>query len=939
MVVCAPTGSGKTLIGEYAIYRALHQKKRVLYTTPLKALSNQKLRDFQEKFGSPKLVGLITGDEVKNPEAPIVVMTTEVFRNMLYETPIGQVGTSLENVAVVVLDECHYISESSRGTVWEESIIYCPPTIQMVALSATIGNPEQLTDWINQVRQAAQQKKRPELESGVRKQGSIKHCELINSDFRPVPLQFHFSNTHGLFPLLDKSQKLNRQLKSKRKGVDKYRRTKREDGPTTVQILKQLTEQEMLPAIYLIFSRRGCDQAVEQLDFNLVTSEERERIQVKLLQFFLADNPDLQAKLLTHYQGNRELQGKLGLLAKNPDAMDQLWQYLEENGKYRADLWQFLITHGEGARAGQVEPLIRGIAAHHAGILPAWKKLVEELFEMGLVKVVFATATLAAGINMPARTTVISALSKRTDNGYRILTSSEFLQIAGRAGRRGMDTVGHVVTIQARQPRDVKKDIAEEAARLATAAPEPLKSCFTPSYGMVLNLLHKHTIEETKELLERSFAEYLALQRLAPEQQAIAELTTEITKIDIELAPIEVKHFASYEKLRERLKEEVRVLEILEQQAETARKRQIAPQLTALDSGNIIYLKGKHVRVGSPLAALLFTKVPGSGRAPELVCLGSDNRWYVASNADVVDINPKILPPEEMTQLSVPFADNLRLGKWRKGDSSSGVISKKILEYDTPIEQGPEVANQQQRVDKLQEQLANHPLQQQCSNLGYTMKRHKQRLDLQDKLRRSQIKYKEHQSSKSYYWEEFLNLIEVLRELGALDEFTPTSLGETAAVVRTENELWLALVLMSGELEELEPFHLAAVISAIITETPRRDNWTEYRRSKEVLEVLNRLQKPRKQLLKTQDKCGKVGFPVYMEQDFVGLVETWALGKEFGVEWGELCQNTSLDEGDMVRILRRTVDVLLQIPQIPWISTTLMEKAKEASVNMKRFPV
>lgn len=934
MVVCAPTGSGKTLIGEYAIYRALHQKKRVLYTTPLKALSNQKLRDFQEKFGSPKLVGLITGDEVENPEAPIVVMTTEVFRNMLYETPIGQVGTSLENVVAVVLDECHYISEPSRGTVWEESIIYCPPTIQLVALSATIGNPEQLTDWVNQVREVGQ----------PQKQGSIKHCELINSDFRPVPLQFHFSNTHGLFPLLDKSQKLNRQLKPKRKGGNKYGRTG-EDCPSMVQILNQLTEQEMLPAIYLIFSRRGCDQAVEQLKSNLTTSQEQKRIQVKLLQFFLAENPDLQAILLTHYRGNKELQGKLlGFLANNPGATEQLWQYLEENGKYREDLWQFLITHGEGARAGQIEPLMRGIAAHHAGILPAWKKLVEELFEMGLVKVVFATATLAAGINMPARTTVISALSKRTDDGYRILAPSEFLQIAGRAGRRGMDTVGHVVTIQARQPRDVKKDVAEEAARLATAAPEPLKSCFTPSYGMVLNLLQKHTREEAKDLLERSFAEYLALQRLAPEQQAIAELTTEITKINIELAPIQVKHFDSYEKLRGRLKEEVRVLEILEQQAETARKREIAPQLTALDSGNIIYLKGKHVRVGSPLAALLFTKVPGSGRAPELVCLGSDNRWYVASNADIVNINPKMLPPEEMIQLSVPFADNLRLGKWRKGDSSSGVISRKILDYDIPREQKPQIANQQQRVDQLQEQLANHPLVE--HNVAYAMKRHKQRLDLQDKLRRSQDKYKEYQSSKSYYWEEFLNLIEVLRELGALivtqhhnyEEFTPTSLGETAAVVRTENELWLALVLMSGELEDLEPFHLAAVISAIITETPRRDNWTEYRRSKEVLKVLKRLQKPRQQLLKTQRKH-HVGFPVYMEEDFVGLVETWALGKEFGVEWGELCQNTSLDEGDMVRILRRTVDVLLQIPQIPWISTTLIEKAKEASANMKRFPV
>ena len=196
VVVCAPTGSGKTLIGEYAIYRALERGKRVFYTTPMKALSNQKFRDFQEKFGrtptdgdedSPLLfaeVGLITGDVVINPSALIVVMTTEIFRNMLYQTPIGEVGTSLENVETLVLDECHYISDRGRGTVWEESIIYCPPSIQLVALSATIGNPGELTDWINWVRQQPQPSDNKQTSS----------CELINSDFRPVPLRFYFVN-------------------------------------------------------------------------------------------------------------------------------------------------------------------------------------------------------------------------------------------------------------------------------------------------------------------------------------------------------------------------------------------------------------------------------------------------------------------------------------------------------------------------------------------------------------------------------------------------------------------------------------------------------------------------------------------------------------------------------------------------------------------------
>ena len=206
VVVCAPTGSGKTLVGEYAIHRALSQGKRVFYTTPLKALSNQKYRDFQETFGQ-KQVGLLTGDIIINPGAGVVVMTTEIFRNMLYETPIGQLGTTLENVEAVVLDECHYISDRYRGTVWEESIIYCPPSIQLVALSATIGKPEELTDWIEQVRITACAMKGQSQDTA--------HCELINSDFRPVPLRFYFSNKKGLFPLLNQKQtQINAKLKS-----------------------------------------------------------------------------------------------------------------------------------------------------------------------------------------------------------------------------------------------------------------------------------------------------------------------------------------------------------------------------------------------------------------------------------------------------------------------------------------------------------------------------------------------------------------------------------------------------------------------------------------------------------------------------------------------------------------------------------------------------
>jgi len=196
VIVCAPTGSGKTLIGEYAIHRAISRGKRVFYTTPLKALSNQKFRDFQAIFGAnnPKGVGLITGDILINPGAGVLIMTTEIFRNMLYETPIGDVGTSLKDVDAVILDECHYLGDRYRGTVWEESIIYCPPEIQIVGLSATIGNPEELTDWISKIRNT-----NPDSSRRF-------DCQLIDSDFRPVPLRFFFCDRQKMYPLLDSKQ-------------------------------------------------------------------------------------------------------------------------------------------------------------------------------------------------------------------------------------------------------------------------------------------------------------------------------------------------------------------------------------------------------------------------------------------------------------------------------------------------------------------------------------------------------------------------------------------------------------------------------------------------------------------------------------------------------------------------------------------------------------
>ncbi|MEM8718813.1 MAG: DEAD/DEAH box helicase [Cyanobacteria bacterium P01_G01_bin.39] len=936
VVICAPTGSGKTLIGEYAIYRALSHGKRVFYTTPLKALSNQKFRDFQEQFGDgQRKIGLLTGDTIINPNADVVIMTTEIFRNMLYETPIGQLGTSLENVEAVVLDECHYISNRFRGTVWEESIIYCPPQIQLVALSATIGNPQELTDWITKVRNSYSNSQQ-EYE-----------CELINSDFRPVPLRYYFCDRRGIHRLLNPAETgINPKLKASapRKG-QKPKRLKVKDCPKIYQVVQQLQKKDMLPAIYIIFSRRGCDKAVDTIEgLALVTPEEGQQIESILLYFFLTNNIELQTSLLEYFADSQPQLTELmrDYLAANEHAEANLAEYLTANPNQKYLLWQFLCENSRIARIDQIEPLMRGIASHHAGLLPAWKELVERLFEMGLVKIVFATATLAAGINMPARTTVMSALSKRTDGGHSMLNPSEFLQISGRAGRRGKDKVGHVVTVQ------TPFEGAKEAAFLATSSAEPLRSWFTPSYGMVLNLLQKYSLPEVKELLERSFAEYLSQKRLAPEQTAIAEITTELAKLDVALAPVAPGQLASYQKLREQAKEEQRLLDILQQQAETTRKSQIKPLVTQIEPGRIVGLKGKHIRVSSPLAAVLVAKIPGSGKASNLLCLGADNYWYIAANADVTEINQGTLTPEDIAEIPLPALDNIKLGKWLKGDELTAIFTSKIADYLIPIPAAPEVIEQQQKLDLVHRKIDQHPIQQ-VDNPSRLLKKHKQRLQLREKLHKTQIKYQKQKSNQSYYWSEFLNLINVLQEFGALEEYNPSFLGQAAATIRGDNELWLALIFVSGELEHLEPHHLAATVCALITETPRSDVWCDFPPPPQVLEVLGvkttsgnstsetvsaNIREIRTRLFQVQRRHG-VSLPVWREYELVGLCEQWALG----MDWQDLCDSVSLAEGDIVRMLRRTVDVLSQIPQIPNISSTLSNNAQEANGMMKRFPI
>lgn len=491
VVVCAPTGAGKTVIAEHSIFRAIENNQRVFYTTPLKALSNQKFNDFSTKFGAEN-VGLLTGDTSINRNAQIVVMTTEVFRNMLYGTNFGSVTENMKNVKYVILDEVHYMNDEDRGTVWEESIIYCPTNIQIVALSATVANAQQLTDWINSVHSKT---------------------ALVNTDFRPVPLRFFYfdsSQPNTILPLFTPSGQLNKKIKAEKK---QYGRRKTPQRNVVKDVVRNLHEKDMLPAIYFTFSRKKCDEQMEKCSsLFLITQDEQRQIR-EIVDQYLLENP-----------------------------------YLSKNK--------------------HIEYLLQGVASHHAGLLPGWKVLVEKLFQKGLIKVVFATETLAAGINMPARSTVISSISKRTDSGHRMLTPSEFLQMSGRAGRRGMDEVGFVTIV------GTPFQSPDEVAELVLSDANPLESRFAPSYSMVANLLQRFSIDEAKELILKSFGYFSSSTRLSP---LLAQLDLYVSKIQ-ELSKFKCHHklkhsdLIEYNKVRSMYVENRKILKVILKQEKNKKR-------------------------------------------------------------------------------------------------------------------------------------------------------------------------------------------------------------------------------------------------------------------------------------------------------------------------------------------------------------------------------
>jgi ATP-dependent RNA helicase HelY len=438
VVVTAPTGAGKTLVAEAAVHLTLSAAKRAFYTAPIKALSNQKFADFRAEYG-PERVGLLTGDNVINGDAPLVVMTTEVLRNMIYSE-----SAALENLGLVVLDEVHYLQDRYRGSVWEEIIIHLPRGIPLVNLSATVANSTEFTAWIESRRGPT---------------------GLVVETHRPVPLSSMYllkdrqhENQLALLPLFGKAGKrANPQLVGLlRKGRGRFRRFA---SPRRLEVAETLAAEGLLPGIYFIFSRAGCEQAaslVAGAGLRLTTVDERREIRERL-------------ESATQHVGDADL-----------------------------------AVLGFGSWAVQLEA---GVAAHHAGMVPAFKEAVEDLFAAGLVKLVFATETLALGINMPARAVVLERLSKFTGEGHETLQPGDYTQLTGRAGRRGIDTSGTAIVLHdGRLPID-------RIAAIAAEGSHPLRSSFQASYNMAVNLVANYDRETAEELLSASFAQFRSRQR------------------------------------------------------------------------------------------------------------------------------------------------------------------------------------------------------------------------------------------------------------------------------------------------------------------------------------------------------------------------------------------------------------------------------------------
>ncbi|MFZ4585008.1 MAG: DEAD/DEAH box helicase [Acidimicrobiia bacterium] len=829
VLVAAPTGSGKTLVAEYAVAAALAAGAKVFYTTPLKALSNQKYGDLVKRYGTDA-VGLLTGDNSINGDAAIVVMTTEVLRNMIYAR-----SRALDGLRYVVLDEVHYLQDRTRGPVWEEVIIHLPPTVDLVCLSATVSNAEEFADWIHTVRGetvAVIEERRPVdlVHLYLAAQRGRDHLHLLPT----------FIERPGAEPRPNpEAARLDRVGHAGGNRGRGGRPRSRLAAPGRVETVELLDDEDMLPAIVFVFSRNGCDKAVAEAvhaGLHLTTAEERAEIRR------IAD---------AHLEGLTD------------DDLDVLG-------------WHEWITGLEN-----------GFAAHHAGLVPPMKEAVEEAFAAGLVKVVYATETLSLGINMPARTVVIEKLSKFTGQRHEFLTPGEYTQLAGRAGRRGIDSIGYVVVCwNPFVPFD-------QVAGLASRRTYALTSSFRPTYNMAANLVRRYTPAEAHHLLNLSFAQYRTDRDVVAMERQLERARSAFDRARRH-AQSDLGDVDEYRRLTTELERE---------RAERGSGRRIGEALARLRPGDVV-LSPRH---GGRVVVL--RQEPDRGRVlaldlqRDLVRLGSD---------DFVE------PPLAVGHITLPMPYSPKHSAYRRE------VGERLTRVKPRSTKRPQ--HQSDRQSELQRALRDHPLAND-PQVGERVKAAAQ----SERLARDVARLERRVTSRSESLaRQFDRVQRVLEAWGYLEPATDehpwelTDAGRILAGLNTELDLLLAETIRSGNLEGLDPPEVAAVVSCFAYERrgseslapapPRK--WTSSR----VAKAWRALERTWNDLAANEDDAG---LPETRSPDpgFSAVAARWAAGEELAT----LLTDDAAEElsgGDFVRIVKQLVDLLRQVAVVAPVKET-----------------
>jgi ATP-dependent RNA helicase HelY len=848
VLVAAPTGAGKTVVGEFAVHLALQRGAKVFYTTPIKALSNQKHADLAARYGAER-VGLLTGDTSLNGEAPVVVMTTEVLRNMLYGG-----SSTLDGLGFVIMDEVHYLADRFRGPVWEEVILHLPDAVQLVSLSATVSNAEELGDWLTMVRG---------------------DTAVVVSEVRPVPLWQHVLGPDGLMDLyavdVDPTEPgadppINPDLlialrRSARSGPQAWRdhrrgkagtrdrmaeRARPRRGVPRAAVVDVLDRNALLPAIFFVFSRAGCDAAVSQClrsGLRLTTPAEQSRIRAVVEE---------RSALIPA--------ADLGVLG--------FWEWSQG--------------------------LERGIAAHHAGLLPVFKETVEELFSLGLVKAVFATETLALGINMPARSVVMDALTKWDGSAHQDLTPGEYTQLTGRAGRRGIDVEGHAVVVEHGSLDPVA------LAGLASKRTYPLRSSFRPTYNMAVNLVAQVGRDRAREVLEQSFAQFQAdraVVGLARQAKAHAEALEGYAAA----MTCHLGDFAEYAGLRRALSDREKELS---RDAARARRTQVLADLAALRRGDVVEIAAGR-RAGH--AVVLDPGEDDLGERRPTV-LTSERQVRTLSGADVAQ------GVRAVTSVRVPQHFSPRDAKARHDLAAAMRSALADPGRRTAARPRPN-RGEDASVAELRRRLRAHPCHG-CSERedhARWAERHA-RLAAEHAALVRRI-----EGRTSSIARVFDTVCAVLLTTGHLSgggaDLQVTDAGRTLRRIYAENDLLVAQCLRAGAWDGLDAAGLAAVVAAIVFESRREERDEQqappggaHGRLAEAIDASVR----EWSRLDDLEQAHGLSATRRLDLGLVGPVHRWAQGKGLAT----VLAGTELAAGDFVRWCKQVIDLLDQVAQV-----------------------